>query len=101
MAIVVSLASKQGEDNEAILAIDAACFVQGTVDVAEELARPWSRVWVAREAEDDPPRAFLLAWLVADELHILSVATLPVFRRRGLATALLERAIDVAREQHV
>jgi ribosomal-protein-alanine N-acetyltransferase len=55
---------------------------------------------VARETGDtSEPRAFLLAWLVVDELHILSVATLPDFRRRGMARALLERAITFGRDK--
>jgi ribosomal-protein-alanine N-acetyltransferase len=101
MAFIISLA-RSGVDGEAILAIDASCFAHPTVNVAEELERPWARVWLARLTEDDDKaRAFLLAWLVADELHILSVATLPAARRRGLATALLEHALGFARERHV
>jgi len=47
------------------------------------------------------PLAFLLAWLVVDELHVLSVATLPSFRRQGMARALLEHAVEFAREHKV
>lgn len=102
MAIEIILAGDDGVDAEAILGIDRACFAQGTVNIAEELGRPWSRVWLARPAgEDGAPRAFLLAWLVADELHVLSVATLPAFRHQGLATALLERTLQFARGHHV
>src|SRR5256885_1896908 len=101
MAIVISLA-RSGVDGEAILAIDAACFAHPTVNVAEELGRPWARVWLARLTEGDhEARAFLLAWLVADELHVLSVATLPAARHRGLATALLEHAVGFARERRI
>jgi ribosomal-protein-alanine N-acetyltransferase len=97
--VLVSLAQNDGRDPEAILAIDRACFAQGTVNVGAELERPWARVWVVRD--EGAPRAFLLAWLVVDELHVLSVATLPAFRRRGMARALLEHAIAFAREQKV
>ena len=97
--LVVGLAENNGRDPEAILAIDRVCFAQGTVNVSAELERPWSRVWVVREMGE--PRAFLLAWLVVDELHVLSVATLPRFRRRGMARALLEHAIAFAREHKV
>jgi ribosomal-protein-alanine N-acetyltransferase len=100
-AIVVGPAKNNGQDPEAILAIDRACFAQGTVNVSAELERPWSRVWVVRENGVAEPRAFLLAWLVVDELHVLSVATLPLFRRQGMARALLEHAIEFAREQKV
>src|SRR5260221_3191282 len=100
--VVVNLARDNGTDPTAILAIDAACFADGTVNVAAELERPWSRVWVARTGdESSEPRAFLLAWLVVDELHILSVATLPAFRRQGMGRALLAACIDFAREKQV
>jgi ribosomal-protein-alanine N-acetyltransferase len=42
-----------------------------------------------------------LTWLVADELHILNVATDPTYRRRGIGQALVERAIAFARERRV
>jgi ribosomal-protein-alanine N-acetyltransferase len=99
--VVIRRAEDNGTDPEAILAIDRACFAQGTVNVAAELDRPWSRVWVARDATSVEPRAFLLAWLVVDALHLLSVATLPGHRRRGMARALLEHAIDFARRERV
>ena len=100
-SVIIGPAENNGVDPEAILAIDSACFAQSTVNVAAELERPWSRVWVARASGTAGPLAFLLAWLVVDELHILSVATLPPFRRQGLARALLERAIEFSREQKV
>ena len=66
----------------------------------EELARPWSRMWVARE-EDDGAVAFLIAWHVADELHVLNIATRPDRRRRGMARALLDRSVAYARAHAV
>lgn len=77
----------------------------GRLDAAqlrEELARPWARLWVARA--DAPtiagaPRAvaFLLAWHVADELHVLDVATHPELRRRGYGRALMQQSLAYAR----
>jgi ribosomal-protein-alanine N-acetyltransferase len=66
----------------------------------QELARPWSRLWVAREA-DDRPVAFLIAWHVADELHVLNVATRADRRRRGIARALLDEAVAYARTRGI
>jgi ribosomal-protein-alanine N-acetyltransferase len=66
----------------------------------DELARPWSRLWVAR-GEDDVPVAVLIAWHVADELHVLNVATRVDRQRMGLARALLVTAIAYARSRHV
>ncbi|HEX9294969.1 MAG TPA: ribosomal protein S18-alanine N-acetyltransferase [Polyangiaceae bacterium] len=102
MAAVITPARNDGVDAEAIAAIDHACFAQSTVNIDAELERSWSHVWVARASDErSEPRAFLLAWLVADELHVLSVATLPGFRRQGLARALLEHAIAFAHERKV
>jgi ribosomal-protein-alanine N-acetyltransferase len=101
-SIVISKAEHDPAEMAAVVAIDQACFAQGTLNVSAEIERPWSRIWVAREeSEKAEPGAFLLAWLVVDELHILSVATLPAFRRRGMARALLERAIQFSREREV
>ena len=86
-------------DAEVVAAIDRACFREATANLDAELKHPWSYVFLARPPGDDGARAFLLAWLVSDELHVLTVATLPEFRRRGLARALLAHAIDFARSR--
>jgi ribosomal-protein-alanine N-acetyltransferase len=66
----------------------------------EELTRPFARVWVARDSLGAIV-AFLVAWHVADELHILNVATSPPHRRRGFARALLSATVAFSREKHV
>ena len=82
------------EDAEAIAEIDQSCFGQATVNLAAELERPWARVWVARYGGDNGKAvALLLAWSVADELHILSIATMP---EHGAAPAELIEAADRA-----
>jgi [ribosomal protein S18]-alanine N-acetyltransferase len=55
----------------------------------QELARPWSRLWVARET-DELPIAFLIAWHVADELHVLIDEAVAYARTRGIRHVLLE-----------
>jgi ribosomal-protein-alanine N-acetyltransferase len=73
--------------------------------IREELARPWARLWVARggesEAKSLPTVAFLLAWHVADELHVLDVATHPELRRRGYGRALMQQSLAYAREHAI
>ena len=67
-----------------VAAIDAASFPQtrpAEDHVREELARPWTRGWVARD--DDRVVGYLLSWHVADELHVLQVATRPVPSPKG------------------
>jgi len=64
----------------------------------EELARPWARLWVAREPGDARIVAFVLIWHVVDEVHVLDVATHVGFRRRGIARALLQHVERFAAE---
>jgi [ribosomal protein S18]-alanine N-acetyltransferase len=67
----------------------------------EELARPWSYAWVVRTEGDAPVVGFILTWHVADELHILSIATDPGHRRSGVGSTLLCTALDFARTKGV
>jgi ribosomal-protein-alanine N-acetyltransferase len=70
--------------------------------LSEELARPWSRLWVARAGRVDDVGevvGFLVAWHVADELHVLNVATRADWRRRGVGRALMDAAVGYAKGQ--
>jgi [ribosomal protein S18]-alanine N-acetyltransferase len=55
-----------------------------------------SYVFVAREATG-PIVGFCSFWRVVDELHINNLAVLPMYRRRGVASAILGRVFDEAR----
>jgi ribosomal-protein-alanine N-acetyltransferase len=79
---------------EAVAALSAAA-----VDVAAELERPWAVVWVAREGAGTPVTAFLVAWAVADELHLIHIATRPDARRRGAGKALMAQMLDHAKRK--
>jgi [ribosomal protein S18]-alanine N-acetyltransferase len=83
-------------DAEMVVAIDRACFRDATLNVETELRHPWAYLFLARPEGETSARAFLLAWLVSDELHVLSIATAPDFRRRGLGRALLAHIIEFA-----
>ncbi|HEX4334983.1 MAG TPA: GNAT family N-acetyltransferase [Polyangiaceae bacterium] len=86
--VVESLAS---DGAEAVREI--ARSSDANIDVEAELGRPWARLWVARVAPGEPPLGFLLAWVVADELHLIHVATHPNGRRRGAARALMSELL--------
>jgi ribosomal-protein-alanine N-acetyltransferase len=83
------------EDVAALDAIAHASFPEG-LSVEGELARAWARIWIARTAAGAPPVGFLVAWHVADELHVLNIATAPAMRRRGVARALMAVALAYA-----
>jgi [ribosomal protein S18]-alanine N-acetyltransferase len=87
-------------DRDAVEAI--ARESEAEVDVATELERSWTRIWVARTRAADPnPAGFLLAWAVADELHVINLATHPDRRRQGVAKALLGALLEHARSNCV
>lgn len=91
-------------DHDALPAVEAisrACFAESNFSVGEELERPWARVWVVRPAEGAEPAGFLVAWHVADELHVLNVATAPPLRRRGFARVLMDEALAYAARERV
>jgi ribosomal-protein-alanine N-acetyltransferase len=68
----------------------------------DEVARPWARLWIARGRDaarsEEDALGYLVAWHVADELHVLNVATRPDWQRRGVGRALMGSAIAYARE---
>jgi ribosomal-protein-alanine N-acetyltransferase len=65
----------------------------------EEMLRPWSRMWVARDGGGVV--AFVVAWHVADELHILNIATRADCRRRGIGKALMDAVLGYGRRREV
>lgn len=63
----------------------------------EEIARTWAHVDVLRDQQAGRILAFCNYWLVADEVHLLNIATHPDQRQRGHATRLLEHVIAFGR----
>ena len=70
---------------------------------------PWSSQHFADELDnpvasvdlywcEDQLAGFLCSWLIAGELQIQNLATLPALRRRGAAARLLEHVITRSRE---
>ncbi|HUM10186.1 MAG TPA: ribosomal protein S18-alanine N-acetyltransferase [Myxococcaceae bacterium] len=69
--------------------------------LARELGHDWSTILVAEEpgARGMTLLGFVIFWVVHDELHVLNVATAPEHRRRGVARAVLQAALDVGRQR--
>jgi ribosomal-protein-alanine N-acetyltransferase len=65
-----------------------------------EMGRPWSRLWVMRESGTGVV-AFAVAWHIAEELHVLNIATRTDCRRRGIARALLAEVVKYARTERI
>jgi ribosomal-protein-alanine N-acetyltransferase len=64
----------------------------GESQLREELGRPWATLRVAREPGAGIV-AFVIAWRIADELHVLQLGTRTDRRRRGIARALMQHVI--------
>lgn len=94
------------EDIGSVAAIHVAAFrepgddalAQAEASLREELARPWAHVWVA--CRDDGVAGAFVAWVVADEVHVLDVATHRDLRRQGVGRALVSELVALARRQH-
>jgi ribosomal-protein-alanine N-acetyltransferase len=82
--------------------VDAASFPQtrpAEEHVREELSRPWTRGWIARE--DGKVVGYLLSWHVVDELHILQVASAMSHRRQGIGRGLVDQALVYAAAERI
>lgn len=86
------------DDLDAVAALEARCF-----------NNPWTREMLARElGQSDvahvfvlrlpgiPVAAFCSCWIVADELHVNTVAVDPAHRRLGLGTRLIRQVMREA-----
>jgi ribosomal-protein-alanine N-acetyltransferase len=81
--------------------IVAVAALEGPTRMSEEqlraeITRAWAHLWVARDA-DRGVVAFVIAWHVADEIHVLNVATQAERRRQGIGRALMEHVVTYAR----
>lgn len=87
-----------------VVAIDASSPGSSAWDESQlrgELDRSWAHLWVVRDVASEAPIAFLATWHVADELHVLNIATHAEHRRRGHAQLLLQHALSFAVERGV
>jgi ribosomal-protein-alanine N-acetyltransferase len=90
-------------DLDAVVAVERTSF-----------SNPWTREMLVRELEpptcarvyvlrlpDAPVAAFCTCWVIADELHIDTIAVDPPYRRRGLGLALMAHVLESARQEGV
>src|SRR5512134_2854889 len=57
---------------------------------------PAARCWVAEM--DSKVIGMLVLWLIVDEAHIATIATVSEYRRQGIAEGLLVHALEAARQ---
>ena len=88
-------------DLDGVMAVEHACFVNH----ASRASLEWearhsdvSRLYVLRH-RTGVIVGFCAAWVVLDELHVNSLAVLPDWRGRGLASGLLAAVLEASREE--
>ena len=66
-----------------------------------ELKLPFSRILIARNNDvvGPPMLGYVVVWIIRGEAHILNLAVHPDARRQGVASTLLNSAIEAARAQ--
>lgn len=86
------------EDLPALLFMERACFSHPFTEAAvrSHLTEGWGYALLAEEAGE--PCGYLLGSLIAGEGEVFRVATLPAFRRKGVAEALLSALLSVCED---
>ncbi len=102
MTLRIALISKDAPAHElrAVDQIARAAFDEQSFCAESEIQKPWARIWAAHAGEPSPV-SVLIAWHVADELHILNVATAEEHRKKGFGARLIEAAVGYAAEQDI
>ncbi len=93
------------EDLDEVLRIERASFPKPwTRDQFEsELRNPVSNAFVLRVTEGGAEKigSYIIFWVVHGEAHVLDIAVNPGIRGRGLATKLLDAALERMRRNMV
>ena len=93
------------EDLDQVLAIEQTSFTMPwsrNLFLAEFRNGPVSLMLVARSSlEPQAIIGYIVCWIVADELHILDLATEPARRRKGIARHLVLAAIKDGFERNI
>ena len=86
-------------DVDAVMAIEKSSFRSPMTPqlLLEEMGREWAHIDVVRDRAKWAVVAFSNYWIVADEVHLLNLATHPEERRAGHASRLLAHIIETGR----
>jgi len=95
----IRLRPARKKDLESIYFIERQCFPtpwSGALFLYE-LKKPYARLWVLEHKEKII--GYICFWIVAGELHLANIAVDPAWRRRGLATFMLQTMFRYARKK--
>lgn len=88
------------DDLARVADLDARAFPTGwgIESLARDLARDGQGVWFRVLRENEVLVAYLVAWWLADDVHVVRVGVEPARRREGHARRLLEALLEVAKD---
>jgi [ribosomal protein S18]-alanine N-acetyltransferase len=93
------------EDLDQVLAIEQTSFTMPwsrNLFLSEFRNAPVSLMLVARSSpEPEAIIGYIVCWIVADELHILNLATVPAQRRKGISRLLVLAALKYGYKRNV
>ena len=107
MTTVLTLSESPAQtDLDAILAIEEAAFVRpwGRLSFTQELTHDHAFNLIARSGNDRKEGtviAYLFFHLIADEMHVLRIAVAPGRRGAGIASQMLRKGFQLARDAGV
>jgi len=88
------------EDIDDVLSIENLCFTSPWTrhSFNQELSLEYSKILIAKKFTRDHERivGHISFWFIADEVHILNLATHPDFHRQGIATNLVNSCLESA-----
>jgi ribosomal-protein-alanine N-acetyltransferase len=86
------------DDLDAVAALDARAFAIPWTQksLAQDVARDGQGTWCRLLREGGEVVAYLIAWWLLDEVHVVRVAVDPAHRRRGHARRLVEALVLAA-----
>ncbi len=99
-AVPVLVRPARPDDLGAVVLIERAAFADPWSSDAlySELHTDYLRLPLVAERQGQVV-GYVMSWLVADQLHILNIATDPRHLRQGVATALLEASRSEAKQR--
>lgn len=100
LAQIGRLRPAKAADLPAIIALEHLCFPSPWPDgaFAQELKNPWSSLELL-ERPSGELAAFVVYWVVEDELHLLDIAVVPALQRQGVGRQLMEHLEVVCGER--
>lgn len=90
-------------DLPGILAIERASFSTPWSErmFAEEFGKDFAYVWVAEREPHHGVCAYMVFWVIYDEVHLLNLATEPASRRQGIARSMIAALLSFCKSRAI